>query len=951
MTGDTGFFVALKKIIASLPQQWRAARSGADTPPTSGAETRVPAAPMRDGPGTRAEIRIDGHIIGRDFVQIIQHATPPGHDAQHAQNVIARYLHALAIDVAGVNVNIIHAVADPSRQAPLELADIYVPLDTTLRVAEDLSLDQWLHARGGRNTRDSEPQRETQPVPVLAALAAHRELTLIGKPGSGKTTFGARMLLALAQVWQGDEAQLAVLGPSWPHGALLPVRIVLRRFAEELPAGTRPATARDLWDFVGRELKSRVFDLPHDAMAHVERIAAKHGALVVFDGLDECGDEARRQRVLAGVDEFMRIADQRYRFIMTARPYAWPSGPDPARGVYSLADLNGEQIDAFIHAWYAAVVKQGWPINGDVDDKRNDLLRNRSRPDLQMLAENPLLLTLIASLHTSAGRMPDDRVDLYEESVKLLLQRWSSLSGADKALLDELGVPHFKLDDLRAVLAKLAFDVHRDNAGREGAADIPEHRLVNSIAALLNDSADKAALVVDYIEKRAGLLLGQGMKDEQRQFTFPHRTFQEFLAACHLSSRGDFASECLALARDVPGHWQVVLPLAARLAGAERGAAAAHLLIGGRALDGRGFSAQPAKRDWACALLAGMQLSELGLGALNANAYARGIEVVPRVTGWLCGALAVHPDDGGLPARLRAQAGDLLARLGDPRFAAEHAYLPAEPLLGFVRIAADPEFRIGTRAQDVDKIAAATEYQPDDFEINETLTPTEEFHIARYAVTVAQFRAFVVASGLVLDDQDALRDADHRPVRRVGWHEARAYCAWLTTQLSSRTQFPDHPIAALVQHGGWRVDLPSELEWEKAARGTGRDQVFTWGDVPDPERANYDDTQLGDTAAVGCFPANALDLHDMLGNVWQWTRSLWGEDYDAPTFGYPYRWQDLRREDEAADDKVLRVVRGRSWHDPRVFARVAFRFRNHPGLRDVNLGFRVVLRSSPVSSR
>ena len=82
--------------------------------------------------------------------------------------------------------------------------------------------------------------------------------------------------------------------------------------------------------------------------------------------------------------------------------------------------------------------------------------------------------------------------------------------------------------------------------------------------------------------------------------------------------------------------------------------------------------------------------------------------------------------------------------------------------------------------------------------------------------------------------------------------------------------------------------LPSELEWEKSARGGLEHPVFSWGDTPDGNRANYDESAVGDTAVVGCFPANGLGLHDMVGNVWEWTRSLWGTDWEKPDFVYPY---------------------------------------------------------------
>ena len=121
------------------------------------------------------------------------------------------------------------------------------------------------------------------------------------------------------------------------------------------------------------------------------------------------------------------------------------------------------------------------------------------------------------------------------------------------------------------MLEELAFKIHEDNVATDGGtnrdeagtteteaggtAEIGEDRLVRAFRPLLDNSKDKADVVVDYIEKRAGLLVGQGEKDGERQFTFPHRTFQEFLAACHLAAQEDFPAECARLARAAPGHW------------------------------------------------------------------------------------------------------------------------------------------------------------------------------------------------------------------------------------------------------------------------------------------------------------------------------------------------------------------------------------------------------------
>jgi predicted NACHT family NTPase len=132
----------------------------------------------------------------------------------------------------------------------------------------------------------------------------------------------------------------------------------------------------------------------------------------------------------------------------------------PEDGVYALADLTDAQIEQFIRGWYQALVSRRWLSPGEGERKMTDLLAARWRPDLAPLARNPLLLTLMATLHANRGRLPDDRADLYDESVHLLILRWNRQVGADKALLDELAIPTLKLSDLREVLEELAFKVH-----------------------------------------------------------------------------------------------------------------------------------------------------------------------------------------------------------------------------------------------------------------------------------------------------------------------------------------------------------------------------------------------------------------------------------------------------------------------------------------------------------
>ena len=218
------------------------------------------------------------------------------------------------------------------------------------------------------------------------------------------------------------------------------------------------------------------------------------------------------------------------------------------------------------------------------------------------------------------------------------------------------------------------------------------------------------------------------------------------------------------------------------------------------------------------------------------------------------------------------------------------------------------------------------------------------FRIGKYPVTNAEYRGFIDAGGYRAEKHwsamgwrwlqsrpqdapgfwdDARLNGDRQPVVGVAWYEALAYCRWLG-DTSARV-----------------FRLPSEAEWEKAARGSDDSRRFPWGDRFEPGRASTAESGAGGTSPVDAFPlgASPYGVFDLAGNIFEWTQSKWGRNWQELEFQYPYRADDGR---EDAEGSAARVMRGGSWFNPYYEASVYNRARFLPGSRGSNIGFWVV---------
>jgi formylglycine-generating enzyme required for sulfatase activity len=204
-----------------------------------------------------------------------------------------------------------------------------------------------------------------------------------------------------------------------------------------------------------------------------------------------------------------------------------------------------------------------------------------------------------------------------------------------------------------------------------------------------------------------------------------------------------------------------------------------------------------------------------------------------------------------------------------------------------------------------------------------------DYYLAKTPVTNAQYAAFVEATDHKRpehwkDGKPPRGEEDH-PVVYVTWHDTVAYCNWL------------------AQVTGKAYRLPSEAEWEKGARGTDR-RIYPWGNEWDPKRCNSSEGGAGGTTPVRAYPegASPYGLLDMAGNVWEWTRSLWGRDRNKPDFKYPYKPDDGRENLEAGID-IRRVLRGGAFLANERLVRCAYHNGYGPYGGFSGVGFRVVV--------
>ncbi|MGH6924674.1 MAG: SUMF1/EgtB/PvdO family nonheme iron enzyme [Propylenella sp.] len=597
---------------------------------------------------------------------------------------------------------------------------------------------------------------------------------------------------------------------------------------------------------------------------------------LLLDALNEMPQDRYRERCRALRAFIDQWSAKGNRFVVTCRRLDYGEELAGLQRV-EVQPLDDDQIRRFLRNELPETWEALWMA----------LDSGQSNPLLEM-ARNPYLLTVMIDVFEEDGELSRNRAELMRRFTEIMLE-WARAKCPPEEWLDAgLQVE---------ALSVMAFEMQ----ARSGFGTSVKTEQIKSVMPdrlQLDPNWPPEEIPPDRVLSLAADANIVEMPVDRLTVRFYHQLLQEYFAARRMLSREPASLAAFwgapRLEQEMPAWsrpennyeplppppgtgWEETTILAAAMAGADSGKFLETLLRINPVLAGR------------CLL----------------QAEAGGTGMHEAVVAELLAAIA----DSEVALRVRIAAGDVLGALGDPRIG-DMVTIPAGAFL----------MGEGRERHEV---------------------ALQEYRIGRFPVTNAEYGRFIDTGGhrerrwwtdagwLEVGEKraeprfwrDSRFNRPNRPVMGLSWYECVAFCRWLSAETGER----------------WR--LPTEAEWEKAARGVdGR--IFPWGDAFDPERLNGRgprDRQVCTTTPVGIYPTGVspFGLFDCVGNAWEWCATRWRKPF-------PYATAQDEWQGDYLEGQNLRVLRGGSWYDTQEVTRCTHRFKFQPFGWNDRGGFRLV---------
>ncbi|WP_392530184.1 NACHT domain-containing protein [Nostoc sp. C117] len=418
----------------------------------------------------------------------------------------------------------------------LKLQKVFVPLKIVAKEAVQASSRMIPQIQSETNN-----PREKRIWDFLAAMdnsTAFQRMVVLGAPGTGKTTLLRHLTLIYANKQERLHHRKAP--------KLIPVLLYLRDIRQEI-VNKQPLLADLITEQVKQQRKIKPLNLPPNWFAEKLR---QNKCLVMLDGLDEVADETQRQQVSRWVDEQMQIYHDTA-FILTSRPIGYKNARlQQEVTVLEVQSFNFKQIQRFIQNWYfeTEVMNRAGEddlgVREEVKQQADDLInRIKNSSPLRAIAVNPLLLTMIATVHRRGSALPGKRVELYKEIYQVLLERRLRAKNIPDSLT---------ATQKQAVLQVLALRLMQQNTREFKISDGVS--LSKDILVMVAGSGVKPEEFFQQVGDISGLLV----EKELGVYEFAHLSFQEYLAAVQIKESNQ---ESLLIANIKESWWAETIRL------------------------------------------------------------------------------------------------------------------------------------------------------------------------------------------------------------------------------------------------------------------------------------------------------------------------------------------------------------------------------------------------------